>query len=243
MQSATIISHNAAWFLGFPQPSTQPDDYNENLLARLAALYKSYTPDVVCLQEVQSPEACLAMGEALGMPGVYTPGAALEQYGGAIYANTLPTVTDSQPLARKPQRFWQKAVASLGGQSLTICNLHLASDKHLDKETAAISRITDIDGILRVAPKPDIIVGDFNEPPALPSGKRLSAAGFIDIGGLAPDPPETTGKNKRRSDLIWATREWANRIDGLDYYPYTGMTNDEGGYLSDHYLLVLRLAW
>jgi endonuclease/exonuclease/phosphatase family metal-dependent hydrolase len=241
----SLVSHNAFWFQGAPYGETSPGAPAEAVLDGLAALYRSLAPDLLCLQEVQDAPACMAVARRVGMRGHFCTGGAHGQYGGAVMGRLgSPAASSSKTAAPPAQRFWQVHAWPLqNGDTLPVCNLHLASHRQLGEEEAAQSRITDLGRVLGLSPAPSIVAGDFNEGPDGGTSALMQERGYIDTAVLTGCAITSTGTGKGRSDQIWVSGALAERVSGFEVVPWGKLACDLPGitHLSDHLPLILRL--
>jgi exonuclease III len=237
----TILCHNVLWFQGMPYTSDQPSAPTEPVLNRLCALYRELAPDVLCLQEVQDDATHRKVAASVGMAGVFCPAHRQPQYSGAVYWRHGNLAADSASANARPWRMWQKVLVRAGIHDLVICNIHLPSSRQLDEETAARARVTDLEQILTLSPKPDIIAGDFNEGPGGPSTAFLMQHGYVDSAPLVQSKVSSTGEGKPRSDQIWVSDALQHCVAGFSVMPWDKLKCAIPGktHLSDH--LPLRL--
>lgn len=240
----TIVSHNAFWFQGHPFETDAPEDPVADIVAPLVELYRTKSPDVICLQEIQSEYAFRRIRDALGMAGSYCPGGHYCQYGGATFWMRGKPIVDIRSVNRLPQRMWQiTSVARHGLDPLTIANIHLASARHLGEHGAAPSRIQDMEQMLNQKVHPLVIAGDFNEAPDGGVSEFLSAQGYVDTAPLTGHPDISTGINKARSDQIWVHDAIRDRVMKFGIFPRAKLQTNAPGkeLLSDHQPLWLTL--
>ncbi|MBI5090827.1 MAG: endonuclease/exonuclease/phosphatase family protein [Candidatus Hydrogenedentes bacterium] len=240
----TIVSHNAFWFQGHPFETDAPEDPVSEIVAGLEGLYRSKTPDVICLQEIQSEFAFRCAREALDMDGAYCPGGHYSQYGGATLWRRGKLIVDIRSVNRLPQRMWQiTAVARHGAEPLTVANVHLASARHLGEDGAAPSRIQDLEQMLTQKVRPLVVAGDFNEAPDGGASEYMASQGYVDTAPLTSHPEISTGINKARSDQIWVHRSLREHVEEFGVIAREELKTTAAGkeLLSDHQPLWLRL--
>ena len=247
MRSLTILSHNVFWFQGVPFLTDRPPHPNPEVLKRLCAIYQEANPDVICLQEVQCKETFEMISAHLGMHGCYCPGTMLPQYGGAVFwhpdQGTL--VHDSQSASVSTQRMWQIVEMNSGDCCLRISNVHLPSGRQLGHEGAQAQRIAELhDSITGCEPRPDVIVGDFNEQPAGPLEECLGSHAYVDAAVLSEYTDLPTSLGGGRGDYIWIGKHIEDRMHTYDVTAKQALACDDMGkeYLSDHLPLWMTLG-
>ncbi len=239
-----IVCHNAFWFQGYPFRDEIPPDPDTGVLDSLCRIYRSIEPDVICLQEVQGRHAFEMICGRLGMSGSYCPGSELTQYGGAMlwHNGRGDAVSDSSSSGAEVQRVFQIAEFTGPDIQLRICNIHLPSQRQLGPRLAAERRIRDL--VEAVKLEPDLVVGDFNEPPGRSVGKRLERMGFVDSAGVLGHGNVSTSLGGGRGDFIWVREELSGCL--REYGVIGKKELDSRGsmyrYLSDHLPLWISLS-
>ncbi|MBI4558499.1 MAG: endonuclease/exonuclease/phosphatase family protein [Candidatus Hydrogenedentes bacterium] len=240
----TILCHNAFWFQGAPFPSDSPGEPVAEILAELLELYRRISPDVVCLQEIQDQQTFARLAEALRLGGSYCPGGHYPQYGGAMFWKTGRQLADSQTHGLRTQRLWQVAeVGPAHSLPLTVCNIHLTSNRHLGEAMAACARIDDLRQPLEWSEPPQVMVGDFNEGSRGSVSAYLYQHGYTDAAFLTGNTTESTGVGKARSDQIWVHESVVERVCEFTIVGWDTLRTDHPGkeYLSDHLPLYLTI--
>jgi len=198
MTAMTILTHNVFWFQGVPFAGDEPGEPDGEIVNQLCVIYQQIGADVICLQEIQSRAAFDVVAERMGMDGCYCPGGSLVQYGGAVLwrSGCGRVIDDSRAASPVPQRMWQ--IVEIGG--LRLCNIHLPSARQLGAERAAAQRLAESqDAVGWCDMRPDVIAGDFNEPPGGPTGQWLARQGYVDAVATG----QVTRLHKGRLDYIW----------------------------------------
>lgn len=235
----TVLSHNVFWFQGFPFPTDTPPAADEDILKRLCSIYRAATPDVICLQEVQSLATFDRLSELLEMPGCYCAGATLPQYGGAVFwqPDIAHPICSSEGEPLKTQRMWQVVEVESGIHRLRICNVHLPSSRQLGPEGGAVQRMAELQDVIRSCETgPDIIVGDFNEQPGGGTNTFMQRHGYGDVAMLSNGASDSTTVVEGRGDYAWIKRSIG---DDLLTYAVVGKEDlachdIHKQYLSDH---------
>jgi len=218
-----IVTHNVLRFKGLPELAGRSD-----VPGTLARLYLALGPQVVCLQEVESPRDAGLLAELLGMEVRHEPGRISPKYGGAVLVD--PELAFAyEPIKDSFERVCQIVEVRLGGGPVAICNLHLPSGVGHPEDGGEGVRMREIEEVISLAP--DVIVGDLNSGPGSPVYRKLSEAGYIDAAAEAgmEDVP-TCGR--ARIDYIWF-----RRLKLEDYevvYRAGGVDGDVVRSLSDH---------
>lgn len=246
MKPFLILSHNTFWFQGAPFPSDNPPEPDPNVLRRLCAIYRQVSPNVICLQEIQSQAAFAMVRDCLGMSGCYCPGTTLPQYGGAVFWRTGcgKPAQDCRQAAHGNQRMWQVVEASAGGRRLLICNIHLPSHRQIGRAQAAAQRVAELQNLLRgCATQPEVIAGDFNEQPGGPAGAYLESQAYADAAVLAERAHLPTNTAAGRGDYLWLKRQDAGGLLAYNVVRQEDLAWDQPGkqYLSDHLPLWITL--
>jgi|GEM_PF-471354 endonuclease/exonuclease/phosphatase family metal-dependent hydrolase len=228
-----ILCQNVFWFQGAPFAPEMPGEPVPQIFEDLVSLYSRLDPDVICLQEVQSEAVFGDLLSAFGMEGTYCPGGVLAQYGGVMMWKTGSKVADPDWLNDPPQRMWQMAVAPGSGE-LTVCNVHLPSNRQLGRERSRVQRVEE----LRAATSggPNVVVGDFNEAPGGAVGEFMQSTGFLDAAEVTGKANAPTSINGNRGDQIWIQAAMANRLVAYGVATDTDLETSvpEKSHLSDH---------
>ena len=224
------------WFQGVPFETDQPEEPNRAVMSALLDLYREMAPDLYCFQELQSEATFRALQEALSLPGGYTPGAMLTQYGVGTLWETGRFLSDCREAGDPPQRAWQM-VAEAG---IRVCNVHLPSGRQLGK-AAAGQRVAELAQILAVVP--DVIAGDFNEQPGGRMDAFLQEQGYSDAAVLTGKADQPTSIGGGRGDRIWVHDRVQDRLIAYNVLPRAALETAFAGlrYLSDHLPLWIRM--
>lgn len=223
----SIATHNVFWFQGLPSRENVNKISREEILEKFVKTYKLLKADILCFQEVKSPDSVRYFTEKLSMDGIYTEGVQYKQYGGAILYNKRLNIIRYQVL-KTMTRFSQIAIFNFEGLKISICNLHLPSGVYI--RNASQKRIEEISYVL-AHNNPQIILGDFNAQPSEKIYDYMLTKGYIDVAALLGKTENTT-INGKRIDYIWVTKELKDDIAGCEVYKNIiyGKT-----FLSDHY--------
>lgn len=245
MKTITVLSHNVFWFQGMPFAGDSPPAPDPVCMGALCEFYRAVSPDLLCLQEVQSVTAFEEAGLRLGMEGTYCPGRQLPQYGGAVYwkPGVARKIRDSAEDDFPVQRMWQIVeIQKADGGVVPVANVHLPSARQLGREKAGIQRVRELEeAVLHGAPSPEVLVGDLNELPGQAVGAALERKGFKDAAVLFGADEFATRVKGGRGDYIWVTPQ-----AGALSYKVTGrgklVAAKEGKeFLSDHLPLWITL--
>ncbi|MBI3828714.1 MAG: endonuclease/exonuclease/phosphatase family protein [Planctomycetes bacterium] len=233
----TLITHNAYWFQGMPFEGTAPGAPRAEIAAGLAKLYRKYGANALCLQEVQSNDAYAEIAVALGLEGQYRPGRTYAQYGGAVLWGQGEAAANDGAAAAPVERFWVKARLVLAsGEWLALANVHLPSGRQSSKDEAAQSRLAELRGMLGAGPRPDVVAGDFNEPPGGGVQRLMEAEGYADLAvHFGHGETDThTRKHARRIDYVWVREPLLKRARSYHVPEPAELALGGGRYLSDH---------
>ena len=232
-----IITHNVYWFQGSSFTEEKPGDPLEEVLERLIEIYSRLNPDILCLQEVQSSKVAEYIAGKLQMKWFYVRGVLFPDYGGAVFLKENIEALKYQYSEKNAARMWQKLSIKLAsGKTLTLCNLHLPSGRILG-EKSFMYRLHDLKQVFSEGEDPDILVGDFNEPPRGPVYEYMLSRGYIDIA--RGEEPTTLGG--LRVDYVWVHRRILKTI--LEYSVYKNILFAEKNiFLSDHYPIIAVIA-
>lgn len=240
----TLICHNVFWFQGYPFASDQPPAADPEVVTALCRVYRNLAPDIICLQEVQSPEACRLVSEGMRMQGRHCAGNVFPQYGGAVLTCQSRPAADYKTCQAAPQRMWQILEFDLGGGNLSICNIHLPSNRQAGRELGARQRVDDMQTMLACRTGgPDMIAGDFNDIPGGEVDRCLQQHGYLDTAVLTGKADQPTGLGVRRGDYVWIhqrIRDWLQDYHVIEKERLAGI-HAAKPYLSDHLPLVVRL--
>jgi endonuclease/exonuclease/phosphatase (EEP) superfamily protein YafD len=235
--SFTLLTHNAYWLQGMPFEGTDPGAPRAEVLAGLAALYHSLNADALCVQELQSPEASAALSAELKLQSEYRSGKLFPQYGGAILFKAGAAAGDALVAGASVERFWLKVRLGAGAPAgAVLCNVHLPSGRQSSPEEAVRARVSELRGMLAAAPRPNLVAGDFNEPPGGGVQALMEAEGFVDLAARFGhgETDSHTRKHARRIDYIWASAAWAARAKSFHIPAPAELALGGARFLSDH---------
>ena len=232
----TVVSHNAFWMQGHPFEGDQPGGPVEAIVSGLADRYRGVRPDVLCLQEIQSAEAFGAISAAMALPGSYTPGRELRQYGACALSADARILADSGSTPAPFTRAFQLIEAGAAGRGLRIANVHLPSGRQIGAAEGAARRLAELEAILRLDPPPDVLCGDLNERPGGAVSDYLARQGFVDAAAITGNADRCTSIGGTRGDYIWLRRSIADRLRDYGVCPPADFLADVPGktFLSDH---------
>lgn len=126
---------------------------------------------------------------------------------------------------------------------MRVCNIHLPSQRQLGPERASRQRLAELAVVIERTPPPDIVAGDFNEPPGGDSSKYMLEHGYSDPALLKNKAALPTNLGNGRGDYIWVHQDLCSQIVeyevlGKDECAITGADKQ---YLSDHIPLWVTL--
>jgi len=233
--SLTLMTHNVYWLQGMPFSSKNPGPPRENIVNGLLKIYRSIAPDILCLQEIQSLAAATRIWEGLNVSGHYIPGQKLQQYGGTIAGQVTEIAGQADASV---ERFWLKTRLTFNGWKGILCNIHLPSGD--EKEEI---RIQELQQMLDAPPRPDFVVGDFNELPSDGLHAFMERSGYLDAAQLlhAGDRSTVVEDENRRIDYIWVSALLRERVTSYRLIDAHELNLGEGRYLSDHLPVVVQL--
>ncbi|MCW8132603.1 MAG: endonuclease/exonuclease/phosphatase family protein [Planctomycetota bacterium] len=243
--SFTLLTHNAFWFQGMPFEGTAPGAARPEIMRGLARLYAELGANVLCVQEIQSPETAAALADALGLRFAYLPGRTYPVYGGAVFFREGETADTDRAHGFAVERFWLTLrVPVVETEEILVANVHLPSGRQSSKEDAERARVAELEALLAAGPAPAILCGDLNEMPGGGVQRRLEAAGYRD---LAPafgfgETDSHTRRRARRIDYIWAREDWAARAKRMRVLEPAALALPDGRYVSDHLPLLAEFA-
>ena len=232
-----FLSHNVFWFQGVPFHSDQPGQAREDILERLIDLYRRIDPDVLSLQEIQSRRTFDLLCLKLGIAGHYSEGATLTQYGGAMMWRMGECVSTSVA-GDVTQRVWQVGRSA----GYTVCNLHLPSGRQVGRERAAVQRVDELSVATDIGP--DLVMGDFNEPPDGPVDRLLVRRGYVDAANHTKQASRPTSLSGNRGDRIFVHSRILDQVTDYGTLGVEDLAIDLNGKtsLSDHLPLWVRLG-
>jgi endonuclease/exonuclease/phosphatase family metal-dependent hydrolase len=129
-----------------------------------------------------------------------------------------------------------------GGECL-VANGHLPSSRQLPEEEAAARRIEELGAALTGRDRPQVVLGDFNEPPGGALGAFLRRQGYRDAAVETGNEARGTTPGGKRGDQIWVCETLAARISGYGVLSESRMRAEHLGkqHLSDHFPLWVDL--
>ena len=240
-----LVTHNAHWFQGSPR--LWEDDRrlpHPFVFQRLARLYESLEPDVLCLQEVSTREAVAALEGQLGMRGIFASGGMRAEYGGAFlvnrgeisFADFSRTRVDAE---RVFERVCMRARLSLGDRSFQVVNIHLSSDRYTPGRVGEPIRMAEIQTLFAQVSDADAVLGDFNATPDSPVYQYMEDRGYLDPGCCPED-----AAHAERIDYIWVLGKHGSGVRDYRVVHGDGFTVegcDPPLRLSDHCPVVVEL--
>jgi endonuclease/exonuclease/phosphatase family metal-dependent hydrolase len=236
------VSLNVYWLQGYPHEADMPGPPNERIVDELAALLHSADADALCLQELQDADVYARLSAGAGMEGAWIPGGEEPHYGGAVLWRRGQLLGSSSRVSPPARRVWLNASIPFGTDTLSICCVHLVSNK-MGGAQAEPLRERDLQSLLTHAGEADIIAGDFNEGPGGGASAMLDDAGFVDAAEHTSYACCSTGIKKPRSDQIWVRRTAASRIADFGVVSWERFRAPCAGkaFLSDHLPLWLDM--
>lgn len=165
------------------------------------------------------------------------------QYGGALLWRKGQALSAASPVV--PQRMWQGCAAMTAAGSITICNIHLPSNRQLGPERSAQQRLTELTAAIdSVNPSWDVVAGDFNERPGGAVGRCLRERGYRDAAELTGKAELPTNLGGGRGDAIWVAERMVPRLVAYGVARKEELAIDMPGkrYLSDHLPLWITVA-
>jgi endonuclease/exonuclease/phosphatase family metal-dependent hydrolase len=242
-----VLCHNVYWFQG--QPSRWGEERvaeSPVVLEALTALYAGQRPDLLGLVEVQRDDLADTLARRLGLDAsLRAAGGIRPDYGGAVLCRKPARLADwTRPPAGPPhERVHLRASLACGAAPLEAALVHLPSDRFAGPgEAGHRARVNELDRVLAVTPRPNLIMGDMNCKPDSPPYRLLRDRGYVDAAAAAND--ESLGR--QRVDYIWLDEAWARRLvrfASLDRGSFH--RKDESGnawMLSDHPPLLAELS-
>ncbi len=233
----TIASHNAYWMQGHPFAGDRPGGAVDGIVSGLAGHYRDIGADLLCLQEIQSPEAFGAVAAAMHAPGEYTPGRELGQYGTCFLSAAARMLADSSSLP------FTRAFQIIELDGLRVANVHLPSGRQLGPEAGAARRVAEIRSVVEHESRPVVICGDLNERPHRAVSEYLAGAGFVDAAEITGNGDRCTSIGGVRGDYIWVSGSVAARVESYGVRkPHELLADVDGkSFLSDHLPLWVSL--
>jgi len=242
-QSLRIACNNAFWFQGVPFEPDEPGPPVAEIFDALVERYRSLRADLLCLQEVQSPEVAEMLGAAVGMPARYCPGRVRSQYGVATLTALAVSVEDWRNRDVSVDRAWQVVTLQEGPfTGLRVANVHLPSGRQTGPEETVLLKKTELGDVLSL--KPDVVCGDMNEQPGGLVCRIMHDAGYLDAAEAMGRADLVTNIAGRRGDFIFVRSDgrFILRAYGVvDRDRWTGPTGSKA-FLSDHLPLWIDLA-
>jgi len=241
-----ILTHNAYWFQGCPSRwGRERAAEAPKVVQALTDLYRSASPDVVCLQEVPGAALARDMSQALSLPEwVHAAGGLRPPYGGAILCGRGACLRDCTRGDGRPphDRVHLRAGVACTGDRLEVAAIHLPSNRFAESpEAGDAARVTELAWVLAESPRPTVIVGDLNCLPGSPPYRVLEKAGYVDAAAAAGAPDAAA----RRVDYTWLDADLAGRLVRfavLDDGPFRRQDAAGNAWrLSDHPPLVVEV--
>ena len=236
------MSLNAFWFQGVPFEGTDPSDPRPDVLRDVAEALEKLSPDVLCLQEVQSQRAFEAVREAFdALPhAAYASGAVFPQYGVVTLSRDPITVIAATSDVQPPP---QRAFLAVRVGSLVVANVHLPSGRLIGKNEARTLRVDELTRLLRACGRVDVWLGDTNDPPGGAVDVCSARHGFRDAAVLtAGEELPTNASGTFRGDRISVSADLASALEAYAVLPAHRFHTHEGRSLSDHLPLWIDLA-
>lgn len=214
-----VLSHNVYWFQGAPSRwGKERVQAVPEVFELLTQFYTAANPDILCLQEVHSAELTETLARQLGMTAwLHHPGGTRPDYGGAILTRQSADLRPGPPCERVHLR------ASM--DHLELAMVHLPSDRFA--ADPRLAQRAELQRVLATPPRPNIVLGDMNAPPASSTHRFMEEAGYI-------------AAITKHVDYIWLDPTYAERLvsaAALD----TGEFYRPGWQLSDHPPLLVEL--
>ena len=241
-----ILTHNVYWFQGHPSRwGSEKVAEVPKVLNALTRLYAAADVDVLCLQEVHRGDLAETVARELGMTTwQHVPGGLRPDYGGVVMSRQEARLRDRTRPDGYPahERVHLRASLEWDGEPLEIAAVHLPSNRFASSADAGdVARIAELQRVLAVPDRPNLIVGDMNCPPDSPPYRFLLEAGYVDAASLVDDD----AMRKHRVDYIWLDPGCAHRLTEftvLDFGPFCRTAPDGTAWrLSDHPPLLMEL--
>lgn len=235
--SLRIVSHNAFWYQGHPFYGDLPGEPEPGILARLVTVYRGLNPDLLCLQEIQSPEVAASIAAQLRMAHVFAKGDGYPQYGGAVLSRYPIRVGEDQADRPSIDRLLLQVVVEAPGYTLRISNVHLPSNRFRGPEGGAAKRRAEVPLTIEAAGHPvDIVLGDINEGAGGPCGHWLSEQSYSESAPLCGAHGEPSSLGGMRGDQIWLHSAIVPLLQAYIVVPKEAFLADVTGkeHLSDH---------
>ena len=193
--------------------------------SRIGNVVRGILPDIVCFQEthqnllwsgnVDQPQE---LANALRRPCRFFPlvrfGFGGEGLGMALRGALAKEIEHPLPSGRENRGLQEIRLRDVGGlRSLTVFNTHWGLDSGERKEQSAACV-----EIIRNAPRPLILCGDFNETADSPALQDLiDASGLLDAGAISNLPTFVSDNPMRRIDFILYSPDL--RLESLETPP------------------------
>lgn len=241
-----ILSQNVYWFQGYPADDAQNIQVKPIVYEKLIDLYKSISPDILLLQEIQSLAVAQKTAEDLNMSYFYTAGEELHRYGGlTLYKKNINLQLKKLSFSIQFQRLFQMLELNHAGQEINIANVHLPSNAQLSKEKAKNKRLEEMAAIIKSTQNPDILCGDFNENEhqETPTINYLSQQNYFDAISHNIQPNRATKIKNARGDYIYIKNEKKTILKSfytIDLEEYK-LKNMDPFHLSDHFPVCIEL--
>jgi endonuclease/exonuclease/phosphatase family metal-dependent hydrolase len=245
-QTFTLLNHNIFWQQGMPYESKGEHPPIPAIKNELIKLYYSLDVDFLCLQELQSENACKDIADAFGFKNwQWTPGKNQKPYGIMMASSYSGEFTDHRTWDLPDEDTPQRALMTFQiHQGLKIANLHLPSGRNLSTRTKEQSHVSEIE--LLMEQQPDLVVGDFNALHFEEAGNILRSRGYAH----ASDSPfgnqnRTCVKQPREIDHVWLRKELLEQVLLYEPLPIVCMKKviKDKSAISDHIPLILVLKF
>ena len=248
------VTYNVLAFRGFPKTDatrSRLESSCDRHPEMTAETLKTFTPDIVTLQEGPSEALVERFAKTLGMSYAYFPGGWKGNnsypggFPGAIVTHFDIMASENRPSAGAAHdetlftRHLGRAELDTPFGRLHVVSAHFHAQKHevrMLEAAAIVALITKLR-----ATGPVLLQGDLNHRPDAPEYKVWVEAGLVDIGarqGIGEQPTAPSIRPRSRIDYIWATPELAARAqhaEVLDKPPFVPDPEDPSAYaLSDH---------
>jgi endonuclease/exonuclease/phosphatase family metal-dependent hydrolase len=242
----TIISHNAFWMQGVPFEGKNPVGVTAGVIDVLVELYRAQRPDLICLQEIHTPQVAGQIADALEMRVHHTPGDRQPAYGGAVLWRPDAAVSVRDHRDRGDLscfRVWQQITWAGRDRSLRLTNVHLPSRAAVNRQPVAHIQQDELRQQLASGFDSQVILGDFNAAPDSETAAVLRQAGYCDSAVLAGKTDLPSSAGGKRVDQAWLAGQFTARLRHYDVIDLRNETwrprCDHKTQASDHFPLRL----
>lgn len=179
-----IITHNAHWFHGYIAGNGlfNTEKLTSIILDQLASVYKELSPDILCLQEVESEDQARKLAEIMGMQYCFIPHGKRKGYNGAILYGLDIELKVSNIGKQNCDRF----IAFIQLPHLSIGVVHLLYPYANESEEVWDKHCRELNLLFKNLPDVDVILGDFNMLEDAVNYHWLLDKGFMNL--LKSDP-------------------------------------------------------